>query len=112
MATTKNERELEQMLNDQLRDVEQIRDVNDQLRVKEHQIFEFKATIDQNEARALEQDECVQGLRAESTRLQEELVSANELLGCARLLAAEYITQEELPAAPIPVPIPEPRDQL
>ena len=37
-------------------------------------------------ARSLDQDECVEGLRAECARLQEELVSANGLLSCARLL--------------------------
>ena len=86
----------------------QIRDVNDTL--KGHQTFEFKSTLDENEARSLEQDECVEGLRAECARLQEELVSTNELLGCARLLATEYMTREKIPVALIPIP--EPIDQL
>jgi len=42
-------------------------------------------SADEIGARSLEQDECVEGLRAECARLQEELVSANEPLGRARL---------------------------
>ena len=43
-------------------------------------------SADEIGARSLEQDECVEGLRAECARLQEGLVSANKLLDCARLL--------------------------